>query len=49
SEVIIAAVLAKLLRSDEALAAKLAELAHPPVESRIGAKVGLLRPTAALA
>ncbi|PBB34984.1 asparaginase [Mesorhizobium sp. M1A.F.Ca.IN.020.06.1.1] len=49
SEVMIAAVLAKLLRSDEALAAKLAELAHPPVESRIGAKVGLLRPTAALA
>ncbi|MDG4900588.1 MULTISPECIES: asparaginase [unclassified Mesorhizobium] len=49
SEVMIAAVLAKLLRSDEALAAKLAELANPPVESRIGAKVGLLRPTAALA
>ena len=43
----IAAVLAKLLRDDEAVAAKLTELAHPPVESRIGAKVGLLRPTAA--
>ncbi|PBB82418.1 asparaginase [Mesorhizobium sp. WSM3879] len=49
SEVMIAAVLAKLLRSDEALAAKLTGLANPPVESRIGAKVGLLRPTAALA
>ena len=44
----IAAVLAKLLRDDEALAAKLAEIARPPVESRVGAKVGWLRPTAAL-
>ncbi|RUU60360.1 asparaginase [Mesorhizobium sp. M2C.T.Ca.TU.002.02.1.1] len=48
AEVMIAAVLAKLLRGDEAVAAKLSELAHPAVESRIGAKVGLLRPTAAL-
>ncbi|CDX18726.1 L-asparaginase II [Mesorhizobium sp. ORS 3324] len=48
SEVMIAAVLAKLLRSDEAVAAKLTELAHAPVESRVGAKVGSLRPTAAL-
>ncbi|WP_027164802.1 asparaginase [Mesorhizobium sp. WSM3224] len=48
AEVTIAAVLAKLLRGDEALAAKLTEVAHPSVESRIGAKVGLLRPTAAL-
>ncbi|TIS50547.1 asparaginase [Mesorhizobium sp.] len=48
AEVMIAAVLAKLLRSDEALAAKLTQLAHPPIESRIGAKVGTLRPTAAL-
>ncbi|MET3591232.1 MULTISPECIES: asparaginase [Mesorhizobium] len=48
AETMIAAVLAKLLRSDEALAAKLTQLAHPPVESRIGAKVGTLRPTAAL-
>lgn len=48
AEVMIAAVLAKLLRADEAVAAKLAQLARPPVESRIGAKVGLLRPTAAL-
>jgi L-asparaginase II len=44
----IAAVLAKLLRGDDALAAKLAELARPAVESRVGAKVGSLRPTAAL-
>ncbi|MGX8008841.1 asparaginase [Mesorhizobium sp. ORM8.1] len=48
AEVMVASVLAKLLRSDEALAAKLSELARPPIESRIGAKVGLLRPTAAL-
>ncbi|MDX8469526.1 asparaginase [Mesorhizobium sp. VK23B] len=48
AEVMIAAVLAKLLRSDEAPAAKLNELARPPVESRIGAKVGSLRPTAVL-
>ncbi|RWD59600.1 MAG: asparaginase [Mesorhizobium sp.] len=48
AEVMIAAVLAKLVRGDEALAAKLSKLAHPPVESRIGAKVGSLRPTAAL-
>ncbi|RUU01975.1 asparaginase [Mesorhizobium sp. USDA-HM6] len=48
AEVMIAAVLAKLLRGDEALAAKLTELAHPPVESRIRAKVGMLRPSRAL-
>ncbi|MDX8538938.1 asparaginase [Mesorhizobium sp. M4B.F.Ca.ET.215.01.1.1] len=48
AEVMIAAVLARLLRGDEGLAAKLMELAHRPVESRIGAKVGTLRPTAAL-
>ncbi|MBZ9768492.1 asparaginase [Mesorhizobium sp. CA6] len=47
AEVMIAAVLAKLLNGD-AVAARLIELAHPAVESRIGAKVGLLRPTAAL-
>ncbi|TPI16132.1 asparaginase [Mesorhizobium sp. B4-1-1] len=49
AEAMIAAVLAKLLRGDESVAAKLTESAHPPVESRIGAKVGSLRPTAALA
>ncbi|PBB87488.1 MULTISPECIES: asparaginase [unclassified Mesorhizobium] len=48
AEVMIAAVLANLLRSDEPLAAKLTELAHPAIESRVGAKVGSLRPTAAL-
>lgn len=48
SEAMIAAVLAKLLRADEALAAKLIELANAPIQSRIGAKVGSLRPTAAL-
>ena len=48
AEVTIAAVLAKLLHGDEALAAKLTKLAYPTVESRVGAKVGLLRPTAAL-
>ncbi|RWD72619.1 asparaginase [Mesorhizobium sp.] len=48
AEVMIAAVLAKLLRADEAVAARLTQLAHPAVESRTGVKVGLLRPTAAL-
>ncbi|MER9406005.1 asparaginase [Mesorhizobium caraganae] len=48
AEVMIAAVLAKLLGADEALAANLLEQANPPIESRIGAKVGALRPTAAL-
>ncbi|RUX69642.1 asparaginase, partial [Mesorhizobium sp. M2A.F.Ca.ET.040.01.1.1] len=48
AEVMIAAVLAKLLRGDEAVAVRLTQLAHPAVESRIGAKVGSLRPTAAL-
>ncbi|TGQ66856.1 MAG: asparaginase [Mesorhizobium sp.] len=47
-EAICAAVLAKLLQADDAVAAKLRELANTPIESRIGAKVGSLRPTAAL-
>ncbi|QPC94059.1 asparaginase [Mesorhizobium sp. INR15] len=47
-EAMVAAILAKLLRSDEALAAKLSDLANAPIESRVGAKVGALRPTAAL-
>lgn len=46
--VMIAAVLAKLLHADAELAVKLVEFANPPVESRLGARVGLLRPTAAL-
>ncbi|MER8521508.1 asparaginase [Mesorhizobium sp. M0644] len=48
AEVMVAAVLAKLLHADQALAAKLIEQANPPIESRIGAKVGALRPTATL-
>ncbi|MFK0688495.1 asparaginase [Mesorhizobium sp. IMUNJ 23033] len=48
AEAMTAAVLAKLLRADEALAAKLIEQANPAIESRIGVKVGSLRPTAAL-
>ncbi|TPL92864.1 asparaginase [Mesorhizobium sp. B2-3-10] len=47
-DAIAAAVLARLLRAHEALAAKLLELANAPIESRIGAKVGALRPTPAL-
>ena len=48
AEVMVAAVLAKLLRADQALAAKLLELARPAIESRMGARVGTLQPTAAL-
>ena len=48
AEVMVAAVLAKLLRSDTALAARLIEIAGPAIESRAGAKVGALRPTVAL-
>ncbi|RWP51668.1 asparaginase [Mesorhizobium sp.] len=48
AEVMVAAVLAKLLRADRALAAKLIEQANPPIQSRVGAKVGAVRPTAAL-
>ena len=48
AESMVAAVIAKLLHADEALAAKLIKLANAPIESRIGAKVGTLRPTAAL-
>ncbi|RWO08614.1 MAG: asparaginase [Mesorhizobium sp.] len=48
AEVTVAAVLARFLHADKALAAILTEEAHPPIESRIGAKVGSLRPTAAL-
>lgn len=47
AEVMIAAVLAKLLRTDTVLAATLTEQANPAIASRIGAKVGALRPTAA--
>lgn len=47
AESMVAAVIARLLHADEILAAKLIELANAPIESRIGAKVGSLRPTAA--
>lgn len=49
AEVMIAAILAKLFETDEALAAKLAELANPPIDNRVGLKVGALRPAEALA
>ena len=49
AEVMVAAVLAKLLSGDEAVAARLAELANPTIDNRVGAKVGALRPAAALA
>lgn len=48
AEAMVAAVLAKLLHADKMVAAKLVEPANPPIESRIGATVGALRPTAAL-
>jgi len=48
AEAMIAAVLSKLLRSDEALAATLDRHANPPIASRIGLEVGSARPTAAL-
>jgi L-asparaginase II len=47
AEVTVAAVMAKLLSDDKALAAKLIAQANPAIESRKGAKVGALRPTAA--
>ncbi|CCV05120.1 conserved hypothetical protein [Mesorhizobium metallidurans STM 2683] len=48
AEAMVAAVISKLLHADEILAAKLIELANAPIESRVGAKVGQLRPTAEL-
>jgi L-asparaginase II len=45
AEVIIASVLAKLLKADAALAETLAARARPPVENRMGLTVGALRPT----
>ncbi|MBZ9674777.1 asparaginase [Mesorhizobium sp. ES1-1] len=45
---IVATVLARLLHADETLSARLLELANEAIESRIGAKVGALRPTAAI-
>jgi L-asparaginase II len=48
AEAMVATVLASLLRSDEVLAANLDRQACQPVLSRIGAQVGIMRPTAAL-
>ena len=45
----VAAVLAKLLAADEDVAARLTDIANAPIRSRIGAIVGGLRPTDALA
>ncbi|QDC02987.1 asparaginase [Mesorhizobium sp. 8] len=49
AEVMVAAVLSKLLKTDGTLAAKLTELANPALENRKGLKVGALRPAGALA
>jgi L-asparaginase II len=48
SAAMIAAVLARLLKADEPLSARLAELARPSVPSRKGEAVGRIRPTEAL-
>jgi L-asparaginase II len=48
AEAMVATVLAKLLRSDEVLSARLDRLANQPITSRIGAEVGSIRPAAAL-
>jgi L-asparaginase II len=49
AEAMIAAVLARLLSTDQELASKLATQANAPILSRKGVKVGTTRPTAALA
>ena len=48
SAAMIAAALARLLKSDEAVSARLDELARPAVPSRKGEPVGRIRPTEAL-
>lgn len=48
AEAMVAAVLAKLLKSDEALSQGLGKLARPTIPSRKGVTVGRLRPTEAL-
>ena len=48
AEAIVASILARLLKADMELSSKLVEIAARPVESRVGAKVGTLRPAAAL-
>ena len=49
AEALVAAVLARLLKSDEALSARLDELAQPIIPSRKGVPVGRIRPTEMLA
>lgn len=48
AEVMVAAVLAALVRKDAALSARLAELSRPVLTNWNGIEVGLVRPTAAL-
>jgi L-asparaginase II len=48
AEAMVAAVLARLLGADEALAARLSELSRPAIPSRKGEPVGKIRPTEAL-
>ncbi|MDQ2634677.1 MAG: asparaginase [Pseudomonadota bacterium] len=48
AEAMVASVLARLLRSDEALSTSLDQLARPTIPSRKSLTVGRLRPTAAL-
>ena len=45
AEAIVAAMLAKLLKSDEALSARFDELARPTIPSRKGVPIGKVRPT----
>lgn len=49
AETIVAALLARLLKADTALSSTLMEIATAAVESRVGARVGEVRPTAVLA
>jgi L-asparaginase II len=49
AETMVAATLARLLHADKDLSARLTSLANAPVKSRIGAEVGALCPTGALA
>lgn len=48
AEAMVAAVLARLMKSDEALSARLDELARPTVPSRKGVPVGRVQPTEAI-
>ena len=48
AEVMVAAVLARLLREDSALSAQLETLANQPIINRRGLTVGVVRPTAQL-